>query len=166
MLFNVNRGNLVVNGGFEQGLAGWAGICNVGLAGAAFSHEGLVAAAMGKPNNLLEATVFQDVCIAPKRTFVLKFFVSGAFLNPADLTVDVLWLDSCGNILCSARAAPILVPGETTGPAGRGGYKAIVTYTEQAPFSAVAARILFGKAAGSSCDNFVLLDDVIFQEQC
>lgn len=166
MLFNVNKGNLVVNGGFEQGLAGWAGHCNVGLVGSAFSHEGLVAAALGKPDNLLEASIYQDVCISPKRTYIFRFFVAGVSSNPADLTADVLWLDSCGNVICSALDCSIFVPGATTGPTCRGGYKAIVAYTERAPFSASAARILFYKAQGEVCDNFVLLDDVMFQEQC
>ncbi|HHY11727.1 MAG TPA: hypothetical protein GX529_03760 [Firmicutes bacterium] len=165
MLFNVNRGNLAVNGGFEQGLAGWSGICNVGIEGLPFAYEGLVAAAMGKPDNLREAVMFQDVPIPARRTFVLKFFVSGVALNPADLTVDVLWLAPCGNVICSALAAPVFAPGETTGPAAKGGYKAVVSYTERAPASAAWARIIFHKAPGAVQDNFLLLDNVIFVMQ-
>ncbi len=165
MLFNFSKGNLVVNGSFEQGFAGWCGIDNVGLEGSALSHEGLIAAAMGKPNNLLEAVIFQDVCIVPRRTFFLRFFVAGVTSNPADLTVDVLWLDPCGNVISSALTAPIFVPAITTGPAGKGGYKAIVSYTERAPVSAAAARLFFHKAPGTVENNFLLLDTVIFAEQ-
>lgn len=165
MVFNFNKGNLVVNGSFEQGFAGWSGIDNVGLEGSALSHEGLIVAAMGKPNNLLDAVIFQDVCIVPRRAFFLRFFVSCVAPNSADLTVDVLWLDRYGNIISSALTAPIVVPGITTGSAGKGGYKAVVSYTECAPASAAAARLLFQKAPGTVEDNFLLLDTVIFAEQ-
>jgi len=167
MLLVANRGNLVFNGGFEQGLAGWAGVCNVELESQIHAHEGTIVAAMGKPDNTLAATMHQDVPVIPKCTYKLQLFVAGVDLAPADLWVDVRWVNAVGDDLGTAlpTPTPVFVPKTTTGSANTGAFKAVIAYTTQAPFAAVRARILLSKAPGSVESNFLLVDNVIFEKQ-
>ncbi len=166
MPFSLNKGNLVQNGGFEQGLTGWLGVANVDLAGTPSCHEGLVAAAMGKPDNTAEAEMFQDVPVAPRRTYRLELFVAGARLDPADLVVDVHWVcGSAGDAGCAVGSGPLIVPGHTTGAALDGAWKAVIAYTEAAPAGAELARIRLRKAPGPVATNCLLVDDVVFVEQ-
>ncbi|MBE3520155.1 MAG: hypothetical protein IMW97_07660 [Firmicutes bacterium] len=166
MPFYLTRPNLVLNGGFEEGLAGWTNVSNVGLEGRPNSHEGLAAAAMGKPNNTLTALMQQDVPICPRRFYRLILYVAGLLVAPADLTIDLRWLDTTGTDLGTALEgpSPVLVPAVTIGAAATGAYRAIVIYTAQAPSTAVAARIILSKAPGAE-GNLVLVDDVLLEQQ-
>jgi len=164
--FYFARGNLVVNGGFEEGLTGWSNITNVGLEGRLNSHEGLVAAAMGKTNNTLTSFLQQDVPILPRRFYKLTLYVAGLAPEPADLSVDIRWLDLAASDLGTAveGPSPVLVPAATIGAAATGAYRAVIIYTSEAPPPVAAARIILSKAPGTA-ENFVLVDDVLFEQQ-
>lgn len=166
MPFGLKKGNLVQNGGFEQGLAGWLGIANVELAGAPLPHEGLVAAAMGKADNTAEAEMFQDVPVLPRHTYRLELYAAGAQMRPADLIVDVHWICGfAGDTGCALTGGPLVVPGVTTGSAVSGAWKAVSAYTEAAPPGACLARICLRKPPGTATANYLLVDDVIFAER-
>lgn len=166
MPVSLKRGNLVLNGGFEQGLTGWLGVDNVGLVPSALCHEGLIAAAMGDPCANAPAGMFQDVPVLPRRTYKLQFFVAGVEKNPGDLTVDVRWICGAGGDTgCALEGGPVLVQGETTGPARLGAWKAVIAYTEAAPHGADSARIVFHREPGCDECNYLLVDDVIFVER-
>ncbi len=160
------RGDLVQNGGFEQGLTNWT-TSNVGLEDRSFAHEGLLIAAMGKPDNTLVASMYQDVPVRPGRFYKLYFFVSGVLVDPADLTVDVRWLSAVGGDLGTAlpSPSPLFVPGATVGAAGAGEWKWIAIYTNESPYNAAQARIRFDKAIGAIATNYLLVDDVLFADQ-
>lgn len=166
MILGSRKGNLVVNGGFERGLTGWDGVCNVGLQSVAGAHQGLVAAAMGKPDNTLPASMFQEVPVVPGMVYRLELFVAGVDQAPADLTVDVRWLDRSGRDLGSALdpQGPVTVMSATIGAVTKGGYKDVVLYTSPAPVAASCATILLDKTPGSAQSNFLLVDDVMFFE--
>jgi len=161
------RGDLVQNGGFEQGLTGWTAT-NVGLEDRSYAHEGLLIAAMGKPDgNDAPASMYQDVPVKPGRFYKLYFFASGVDDDPADLTVDVRWLNDVGGDLGTAlpSPSPLVVPAATIGEADFGEWKWIAIYTSESPFNAAQARIRFDKAAGTVATNFLLVDDVVFADQ-
>lgn len=165
MPVSLKRGNLVLNGGFEQGFAGWLGTQNVKLAPSSLCHEGLVAAAMGDPCHDAQAAMFQDVPVLPRRTYKLQFFVAGAEMDPGDLIVDVRWICGAGGDTgCALEGGPVLVQGKTTGPAHLGAWKAVIAYTEAAPHGADSARIVFRSEPGCGECNYLLVDDVIFSE--
>lgn len=162
MPFAEKKGNEVQNGGFEQGLSSWLGVDNVELETNWRQHEGLVAAAMGKADNTCPATMFQDVPASMSRTYKLQFAVSGAEPHPAELSVDVRYLNCVGADLGSALGcSPLTVQPETIGCAGAGAYKTVVTFTEPAPLGTAAARIFFTKCPGCA-GNYLLVDDVVF----
>lgn len=160
------RGDLVQNGGFEQGLTGWT-TSNVGLEDKSFAHEGLLIAAMGKPDNTLVASMYQDVLVKPSRFYKLYFFLSGVNDDPADLTVDVRWLSAVGGDLGTAlpSPSPLTIPAATIGEADFGEWKWIAIYTQESPYNAAQARIRFDKAAGTVATDFLLVDDVVFADQ-
>ncbi len=165
MLLSQKRGNLVQNGGFEEGLAGWLGAENVGLS-SPLCHEGLIAAAMGKPDNTECAQMFQDVPVLAGHTYKLELSVAGAVtVNPADLIVDVRWVSPCGEIGPALDCGVLLVQGLTTGWARSGTWKTVVAYTETAPLGADCARLCLIKRPGETAGNYLLVDDVIFVER-
>jgi len=159
------RGNLVQNGGFERGLADWLGVTNVDLESSPLCHEGLLAAAMGKPDNAAPADMFQDVPVAPRHTYKLGFFAAGVETNPGDLVVDVRWIGYAGDIGCALAGGPVLVRGDTTGRAASGAWKAVITYTESAPPGAETARICLVKAPGTLTASYLLVDDVVLVQR-
>jgi hypothetical protein len=166
MPFSLKRGNLVQNGGFEQGLAGWLGAANVGIVPSALSHSGMIAAAMGKPDGTAPADILQDVPALPRRTYKCQFFVAGVRPGPADLSVDIRWMCAgAGDAGCALECGPVLVRGVTIGPAALGAWKAVIAYTDAAPPGAEAARIVFSKGPGTAQCNYLLVDDVIFVER-
>ncbi|MCL5676879.1 MAG: hypothetical protein M1602_03245 [Firmicutes bacterium] len=161
------RGDLVQNGGFEQGLTGWT-TTNVGLEDRSYAHEGLLIAAMGKPDgNLALASMYQDVPVRPGRFYKLYFFVAGVAIDPADLTVDVRWLSDTGGDLGTGlpSPSPLFVPNATIGAAGAGEWKWVAVYANESPYNAVQARISFNKAIGLVVINYLLIDDVVFADQ-
>lgn len=165
MLLNQKRGNLVQNGGFEQGLASWLGADNVGLS-SPLCHQGLIAAAMGKPDNTALASMLQDVPVLPGRVYRLELSVAGAeAVNPADLVVDVHWVLPCAEIQPALGCGPLLIHGQTTGPASVNAWKTAVVFTETAPLGADSARICLTKCGGDAACNYLLVDDVIFVER-
>jgi hypothetical protein len=163
-LLGVRNGNLIQNGGFEQGLAFWSGVTNVCLSPRFRAHEGMIAAAMGEGDNTLSSEMHQDVRVLPQTSYKLSFFVAGLDKKPADLTVSITWLCRSHKELGSGLPEPLLIPAESISSAGNGGYRAIVAYTLKTPPQAFLARIKFTKEPGD-CDNYVLIDDCVFVEQ-
>ena len=164
MLYSKKKGNLVQNGGFEQGLGSWLGVCNVGISSR--SHEGLVAAAMGKPDNHAPASMFQDVSVCPGHVYRLQLSVAGAEEgDPGDLEVEIHWVGSCADLEPAIGCDPFIVQGKTTGSARCNAWKTAVIHTETAPLGADSARISLRRCEGNSECNYLLVDDVIFVER-
>lgn len=168
MPFGIEGGSLVQNGGFEQGLTNWTAT-NVDLAPSSQSHEGLISAAMGSPDNCMAAELLQDVPVVPRAQFKLELFVSGVAANPANLTIDVRWFcedsdnpEDPEDLGSALKCGPVLVPGITTGPVSANAWKAVIICTLPAPPEADFARILLTKAPGTLATNFLLIDDVSF----
>ncbi|MBE3520154.1 MAG: hypothetical protein IMW97_07655 [Firmicutes bacterium] len=165
-MISAPRGNLVKNPGFELGLAFWETpptltdltLRNVRVTDLT-SHSGLAMLGMGVEAPGQPAAVYQDVCVAPGRIYQLSFAVAGAAANPADLLVEVRWLDADGEDLGLAYSA--LVPSGTIGAAGTGGWTLHTGVTDEAPMGARFARISLTKGAGTA-ELFV--DDVFFCE--
>lgn len=160
-------GNLVKNPGFELGLAFWQVPStltslinqNVRVTDAGLSHSGLSMLGMGSLDPAQPAAVFQEVPVAPGRTYQLNFSASGAAANPAPLQVAVFWLDGDGNEL--SLGLSIFVPQSTIGAVTTGAWTLYTGLTDESPARARAARIGFTKGSGTS-ELFV--DDVAFFE--
>lgn len=160
LLSGQRKGNLVQNGGFEQGLASWLGVDNVGLS-SPHCHEGLVAAAMGKPDNHAPSSMFQDVCISPGHVYRLELSVAGAGEgNPGNLAVEVHWVGPCAELECAIGCEEFIVQGQTTGA-----WKTAVVYTDIVPPLTNTARICLRRCGGDSECDYLLVDDVIFVER-
>ncbi len=144
MLSGHRKCNLIQNGGFEQGLTSWLGARNVGLSSPR-CHEGLVAAAMGKPNSKSPATMFQDVRVCPGRSYRLQLSVAAAQPegDPGDLEVQVLWVGPCAELEPAIGCDPLVIQGRTTCS-----WKTAVVYTGVVPFGVDTARICLTRFLG------------------
>jgi len=147
LLSGARKCNLVQNGGFEQGLTSWLGACNVGLSSPR-CHEGLVAAALGKPDSRSPAKMFQDVNVCPGRSYRLQLSVAAAESegDPGDLEVQVLWLGPCAELDPAIGCDPLVVQGKTTCCS----WKTVVAYTGVVPFGTDTARICLKRLPAGS----------------
>ena len=165
-MISAPKGNLVKNPGFELGLAFWEvpptlpdlTLRNVRVTDLT-SHSGLSMLGMGVTAVGQPAAVYQDVRVAPGRVYQLSFAVAGAAANPADLLLEVRWIDADGEDMGLAYST--FVPSSAIGAASIGGWTLHTGVTDEAPMGARFARIAFTKGAGTA-ELFV--DDVFFYE--
>lgn len=158
------NGDLIVNGGFEEGLVGWTAT-NVGLGGVTTAHEGLTAADMGLFDNTIDAFLSQTVRVVPSQFYKLYFHVSGIGSPSPDLEVTIDWLDFANNVIGSALTpSPLFLHHETIGQSIDGEWKFVTAFTNRAPFAAASARITFHKLPGIG-PSALTLDDVVFGTQ-
>lgn len=155
-------GNLVVNGGFEEGLAAWHA-ANVRVVTGKETHEGRGAAGLGAYRcNRRSALLFQDVTIprdTPHQFFQVLFHVGGFKDRPAPLSFCLLWLDEDKHILTSGAHARIQP--RAIGNASRGKWTTYALITNEAPREAAFARLRFAKRPGRRRRNFVVIDDIV-----
>ena len=166
MPFSAASGELVQNGGFEQGLDYWLGQENLALESAPKCHQGLLALALGKPDPSMPAGTFQDVPVMQRRTYRVELFVAASGQEPPALLVDVRWVGCCGEGDSALAGGPIRIPASVVCTSDRMAWKAVSAYTGSPPPGTDAARIRLETTCGSESDGYVLIDDVSFTPRC
>jgi Protein of unknown function (DUF642) len=78
-------GNIVQNGGFEQGGVGWGWTYNFGL------WYGFPDAAEGGNYGEVDGTIYQDLATTAGQQYHLQFALAGNFNISSPTTVNVLW---------------------------------------------------------------------------
>ena len=82
---NVGQGNIVENGGFEQGDAGWGWTYNYGV------WFGFPDAAEGGNFGEVDGTIYQDLAMTPGQQYQLQFALAGNSNISSSEVVNVLW---------------------------------------------------------------------------
>ena len=162
MPLSAGCGNLVQNGGFEQGLDSWLGLENLALESLPLCHQGLLALALGKPDPAMPSGIFQDVPVTQRRTYRIELFVAGVDQDPPDLLVDVRWVGCCGEGDSALAGGPIRVRNNAVCPPGRVVWKAVSAYTGAVPPGTDSARIRLSTTCDSEIGGYVLVDDLSF----
>lgn len=165
MLF-APKGNLVVNGDFEEGTPGtppegWISD-NVSLVGPGTAFTGHQAASVGGIDPAQVAVLRQDVTVAPFRRYQLSFRTAALQgPGPGGLTATVRWLDhSCTDM---GPGLSVYIPGHAAGSLPQGLWNAQVHLTDRAPLGTCMARIAFAKSATPGAVP-VILDRVSFAD--
>jgi hypothetical protein len=159
------RGDLVINGDFEDGTPreppeDWMSqnVTLSGLPSAAFTGE--QAAVLGGTDPGQPAVLYQDVNVAPLHRYQLSFQLARTVLPAGALMVEVRWLDSS-----SQDAGPglhLYLPPAAPGTVATGIWDAQVHVTDFVPVSACFGRIVFTK--GQAAPAPVILDAVTFAD--
>ena len=82
---DVVQGNIVQNGGFEQGYAGWGWTYNFGV------WYGFPDAAEGRNWGEVDGTIYQDLATIPGQQYQLQFALAGNLNISSSAVVNVLW---------------------------------------------------------------------------
>ncbi len=154
-------GNLVYNGGFAEGLAGWLHD-NVSVLPCRFAHSGSSAAGMGVRCNNHSALLAQHIRLPQTETplfLQLTFHLAGARAHPAALDVKLVWLDEIGTAL--GAGVSTVVPQWAIGAGACGIWNSYSFVTSQAPDQACFAELRFLKLPGCDSGNFLVIDDVL-----
>ncbi len=157
ILTPVDSINLVQNPGFELGLTAWTATPSTSfIPDFIVPLEGSADAA-----TFADGTLFQDVPITtlPDRSsFLLCFAASAATIGGvnASLSVQVLWLDSAGNVIGSP-GLDLFIPSDTL--FNQVNYLTYLDLTQPAPTGAAKARIQFTANVGP--DARLTIDQVI-----
>lgn len=156
------RGNLVINGGFEDGLMHWSA-SNVMIVGGKEPHEGRYAAGLGaRQYNRRASSLQQDVripSVTPSQFFQIIFHVAGYKDAPAGLALIASWL-SAEKALLGIGAQALIQP-RAIGNGSRGKWNTYNLVTFEAPRGAAFLRLHFAKPSGPKAYNFLTLDDVV-----
>lgn len=156
------RGNLVKNGGFEDGLMHWSA-SNVKIVGGKETHEGRYAAGLGaRRYNRRASSLLQDVkipSVTPSQFFQIIFHIAGYKDAPAGLALTASWL-SAEMALLGIGAQAYIQP-RAIGNGSRGKWNTYNLVTFEAPLEAAYLRLHFSKPSGHKAQNFLTLDDVV-----
>jgi hypothetical protein len=160
---NPRRGELVINGGFENApepFLGWrinAGVETINPRMGDIPHQGFNAARLGVPNTW--GRLYQDVPgICPGLFYQLNFFMSAASpCGNASVNVQMEFLDHGKNLLDSP-ALEMLIPQNSL---NNEAFTFFINAThDPAPPNTKFARICFTTNTDAYPDRFVHLDDV------
>lgn len=155
-------GNLVRNGGFEDGLAHWS-IGNGAWVGGIEPHEGQGAAGLGTSRRNRRSASLEQVIRLPQRCgprfFTLVFQLAGRWKFPASLQVSLTWLDGSGASM--GTGVFLHIPRRAIGNGSQGEWNTYHCVTTEAPAGAEVAQLLFFKLAGRQRTNFMVIDDVV-----
>ncbi len=159
------KGNLVINGDFEDGTPGappedWVST-NVTLSGlptVAFTGE--QAALLGGTDPAQPAVLYQDVNVAPLRRYKLSFHLARTAEPAGALVAEVRWLDAASMDL--GPALHVYVPALSPGTVVAGIWDAQVHVSDLTPMNACMARILFIRGQPAAAP--IIMDSVVFAD--
>ncbi|WP_097028111.1 hypothetical protein [Clostridium peptidivorans] len=155
-------GNLLKNPSFESGLDDWNSnnVTVVGKeAGVSRPFEGVSMASMNRGISSLSQDVLLEACCNSPLLVSFQIFRGAPNGLIGDLIVEVLWLDSTGNIICTGLRS--FIPFERT--SNLDNRLTFVEITDTPPYNAVSARLLITK--GSLADEINNINNILDIDQ-
>lgn len=160
------KGNLISNGGFEEGAAceppeDWMST-NTLTVGHNLAFTGCRAASLGEECPSAPAVLYQDVGVIPMHRYQLSFQLGADDCETGDLIVEVRWMDSSCNDL--GPGLHVFASGKVSPDVDRGLWDAHVHLTECAPVCVCLARVVFTRSPRHCEDGPNLLDAVVLAD--